>query len=126
MKFSDFLLSDVSILSLVHVFFNDPSSTNGDYGKNIYPCLRYAVFISVPKDIRMERVKNRSFQKFGNRMLPGGDLYEQEEKFFDFARDRTENFVEEWIASLSCPVIRVDGTEPVEENIKLIMEQIQK
>ena len=31
----------------------------------------------------MQRVKKRSFQKFGNRMLPGGDLHEQEEKFFD-------------------------------------------
>lgn len=29
---------------------------------------QYAVLIDVPKDIRIERVKNRSFQKVGNRM----------------------------------------------------------
>lgn len=38
--------------------------------------------IDVPKGIQIQQARNRSFQKFGNRMLPGGDLYEQEEGFF--------------------------------------------
>lgn len=49
----------------------------------------------------MQRVKNRSFQKFGKRMLLGGDLHEQEEKFFDFVKSRPENTVEEWAQSES-------------------------
>lgn len=53
--------------------------------------------IDVPKDIRIERVKNRSFQKFGNRMLSGGDLYEQEERFFELVKSRAENTVEKWV-----------------------------
>ena len=83
------------------------------------------VLIDVPKDIRIQRVKNRSFQKFGNRMLPGGDLHEQEQNFFDLVKSRAENTVEEWVQSLSCPVIRVDGTKTVEANATLIIEQIQ-
>ncbi len=43
----------------------------------------------------MQRVKKRSFQKFGNRMLSGGDLYEQEEKFFRLVESRDENIIEE-------------------------------
>ena len=81
--------------------------------------------IDVPKDVRMKRVKNRSFQKFGNRMLLGGDLYEQEERFFDLVESRAENTVEKWIQSLNCPIIRIDGTKPIEENINLIIEQIK-
>ena len=80
--------------------------------------------IDVPKDIRLQRVKNRSYQKFGNRMLPGGDLHEQEEEFFHFVESRKEEDVEEWLQSLSCPIIRVDGTRSVEENVILIVEQI--
>lgn len=80
--------------------------------------------IDVPKDIRIQRVRNRSFQKFGARMLLGGDLYEQEEKFFKFVKSRPENTVEEWVQSLKCPVLRIDGTKPMEENIHFIMEQI--
>lgn len=35
------------------------------------------------KEIRIQRVKSRSFQKFGKRILLGGDLYEKEKQFFD-------------------------------------------
>ena len=35
-----------------------------------------------------------------------------------------ENAVEEWVQSLKCPILRIDGTKPVEENIDYIMEQI--
>lgn len=101
------------------------ASVKGDYGETIYPFFQYAVLIDVPKDIRMKRVKNRSFQKFGNRMLLGGDLYEQEERFFDLVKSRSENTVEKWIQSLNCPIIRIDGTKPIEENINLVIKQIQ-
>ncbi len=101
------------------------ASVKGDYGKHIYPFFQYAVLIEVSKDIRIQRVRNRSFQKFGNRMLIGGDLYEQEEKFFELVESRPENTVEEWIQSLKCPIIRIDGTKSIEENIYFILEQLQ-
>lgn len=102
------------------------ASVTGDYGKAVYPFFRYAVLLEASKDIRMERVKKRSFQKFGNRMLAGGDLYEQEERFFDFVRSRAEDTAEKWAQSLNCPVIRLDGTRPVEENIDHIAEFIRR
>lgn len=102
------------------------ASVTGNYGDELYPFFQYAVLIDVAKVVRMQRVKNRSFQKFGERMLPGGDLYEQEKKFFDFVSSRAENMVEEWVASLSCPVIRVDGTKLVEENLESILEQMRR
>lgn len=100
------------------------ASVKGDYGEAVYPFFQYAVLIEVPKDIRIKRVKKRSFEKFGNRMLPGGDLYEQEEKFFNLVSSRAENTVEEWVKSLNCPIIRIDGTKSIEENIDFIMERI--
>lgn len=102
------------------------ASVKGDYGEDVYPFFRYAVLIDVPKEIRVQRVRDRSFQKFGNRMLPGGDLYEKEESFFAFVESRPENTVEEWIQALRCPILRVDGTKPIEENIKFIIEQLRR
>jgi len=32
--------------------------------------------------------------------------------------------VEDWARHLTCPVIRIDGTKPVEENVNLIVEQM--
>lgn len=101
------------------------ASVKGDYGEAVYPFFQYVVLIDAPRDIRLERVKNRSFQKFGNRMLSGGDLYEQEERFFDLVSSRDENAVEKWVQSLSCPVIRIDGTKSIEENVSLIIKRYE-
>lgn len=101
------------------------TSVKGDYGENICLSFQYAVLVNVPKDIRMQRVRNRSFQKFGEKMLAGGDLYEQEERFFAFVESRPENIVEEWIRYVKCPVIRIDGTKPTKQNVVSIMEWLQ-
>lgn len=102
------------------------ASVKGDYGEDVYPFFRYAVLIEVPKDIRMQRVRDRSFQKFGNRMLPGGDLYETEEAFFAFVASKAENTVEEWVKTLQCPILRVDGTKSIEENVRYLTMEIQQ
>lgn len=94
------------------------AAVKGDYGSAILPLYRYAVLIEVPKEIRLRRVRNRSFQKFGGRMKPGGDLYESEEVFFQTAAARPEDYAESWARTLSCPVVVVDGTRPVEENVE--------
>lgn len=101
------------------------ASVKGDYGEDIYSFFQYAILLDVPKNIRLQRVKERSFQKFGNRMLSGGDLYEQEEKFFRLIESRDENTVEEWVKSLKCPVIRIDGTKSIDENANFIIELMQ-
>lgn len=101
------------------------ASGKTDYEESIYQFFQYAILINVPKDIRIQRVKKRSLEKFGNRMLPGGDLYEQEKRFLNFVKSRTENTVKEWIESLNCIIIQIDGVKSVEENIKYIIGQIQ-
>ncbi len=98
------------------------AAVTGDYGAEILPLYNYIVEIRVPKDVRMERVRMRSYMKFGERMLPGGDLYEAEESFFNFVKARPEDRVEKWTALFDCPVITVDGTKSIEENVNYIIE----
>ncbi len=96
------------------------AAVTGGYGEAVYPFFRLAVLLEAPGDVRLERVRNRSFQKFGSRMLPGGDLYEREKGFFDLVSSRSVDSVENWLRNLTCPVIRLDGTRPVGENVELI------
>ena len=86
---------------------------------------RCAVIVEAPEDVRLRRMRDRSFQKFGARVLPGGDLYEREEAFFARARARSKREVEEWAESLKCPILRVDGTRTVGENVRLILKWMQ-
>ena len=101
------------------------SCVKGDYGEKIRPFIRQAIVLDAPKDVRMQRVRDRSFEKFGERMLPGGDLNEREGAFFDLVQSRTEDMVETWLRTLNCPVLRVDGTRTVEENVRLIVERLR-
>jgi len=52
-------------------------------------------------------------------------LHEQEEKFFRFVESREENTVKEWVKSLKCPFIQIDGTKSIDENTNFIMKHIQ-
>lgn len=102
------------------------AAVKGNYGKELTELYKYAVFIKVPKEIRLNRITNRSFQKFGNRMLPGGDLYERENQFFDMASSRTQQDVEEWLESINRPIICVDGEKDIFENVKFIIEELSR
>lgn len=48
-----------------------------------------------------------------------GDLYEREEGFSDFVKARSENTVKEWLQSVNCPVIRIDGTLIMRDSFSL-------
>ena len=45
------------------------------------PLFQLAAFVTVPAAIRMERLRAREFAMFGERILAGGDMYEQNIKF---------------------------------------------
>lgn len=100
------------------------AAVRGDYSERIAKSFDLAVHIDVPKDIRMERVKKRSYEKFGDRAKPGGDLYERERRFFEMCRRRDEHASENWAKTLGCSVIHVDGLRTVEENVDVIIKNI--
>ena len=93
------------------------AAVKGNFGDRLIASLDYIVLIEVPKQIRSKRVRDRSYQKFGDRILPGGDLYEKESKWFSLTDNRPDTYVTDWLETLDCPVIRIDGTLQIEENV---------
>lgn len=100
------------------------ASVKGDYGNKIVSRYSCVIMIDVPLDIRLKRVKNRSLMEFGDRMLPGGDLYEKESNFFNMVESRSKNDIEKWINTLKCPIIRIDGTKDVSYNVECIKQKL--
>ena len=97
------------------------AAVKGDYGDKLPAFLDHVVLIEVPKEVRSRRVKDRSYEKFGDRVLPGGDLYEKEQNWYALTDSRPDDYVEQWLSAVSCPIIRIDGTLPVEENLSRLM-----
>ena len=97
------------------------AAVKGNYGDKLIALLDHIVLIEVPKQVRSQRVRDRSYQKFGDRILPGGDLYDKESKWFSLTDSRPETYVTDWLDTVDCPVIRIDGTLSVEENVDYLV-----
>lgn len=100
------------------------SAVGGNMNPEINACYDLVVYLDVPGDIRKKRIRDRAFDKFGNRILPGGDMYEQEEAFFKRAETRNADQILDWVKHLSCRTIYSDGTKPIEENVKNIVSEM--
>ena len=97
------------------------AAVKGNYGDKLIALLDHIVLIELPKQVRSKRVRDRSYQKFGDRILPGGDLYDKESKWFSLTDSRPETYVTDWLDTVDCPVIRIDGTLSVEENVDYLV-----
>jgi adenylate kinase family enzyme len=102
------------------------STVIGDYGEEIIGRFDLAVLLDVPREIRLKRVDRRNTDRFGERVSPGGDLYEKELAFYNKLAARPEDYVAQWAKTLTCPVLRVDGTRDVHEMAEEIAEYIRK
>lgn len=88
----------------------------------IEPFYELIVYLEAPKEERMKRIRRRSIDRFGERVLPGGDLYESEENFFAFAEKRTPEKVEKWIKESSCRCVRINSCKRVEEIVAEVLQ----
>lgn len=102
------------------------TSVIGNYGDEIISKYTCAVMINIPLEISLQRVKKRSYEQFGNRILLGGDLYEKEKHFLDMVALKSNEDIEKWVSTLDCPVIKVDGTKTISHNSKLIINKLLK
>lgn len=95
----------------------------GDYGDKITSMYTFGIFLSAPLDTRIERSNRRAREQYGKRVLVGGDMYEQEQKFVAYAKARNLSSIDAWAKTLECPIFRIDGANTISENIHLIVEQ---
>ena len=86
------------------------------------------VFLYVAPEIRVQRVHNRAIARFGERVLPGGDLYESHKRFLEdnrkYEKDGSPNLREqrEWMENLPCAKMELDGTACPESNADVVVK----
>jgi adenylate kinase family enzyme len=94
------------------------------WAPEIVPSIDIIAFLIVPTDVRMERLRLRQDRQFGSSAVaPSGwnhantlDLYSVAAGYDDgTAKGRTRPRHEAWFASLTCQIVRIDGTRPVQQ-----------
>ncbi len=78
--------------------------------------------------IRLERLHQREYAHFGERIREGGDMHQNHLDFLAWAAQydtgdvtmRSKACHDEWQKLLPCPVITLNGTSPLEELIRQV------
>ena len=105
------------------------SGSMDSYNAPFVPVFDLAVLNTAPVETRIERVNRREFSRFEERILPGGDMYENHKKFLECVRSYDTDgspcrrVHEQWAATLPCTVLYTDGTAPIAENTTRIVKQ---
>ena len=99
------------------------------WGDPLLPRFRLAVFLTLDPGIRMLRLGEREQLRYGDRIKPAGDMYEEHLKFMAWAESydtakapvRSLSLHTQWMKNLSCPIIRLDSVEPMEKLVEKIV-----
>ena len=90
------------------------------------------VLLYTDPDTRIKRITARSIERFGDRVLEGGDMYESNLKFIQVNRsyeaDGSPNLSEQrkWMAGLTCAKLELDGAESIEKNTGIVAAAYSK
>jgi adenylate kinase family enzyme len=93
------------------------------WGDFLMPALDMAIYLWKDPETRRQRLSARETERFGERIAPGGPQRKAFESFIEWAVSydsggmgmRSKASEEEWMARLSCPVLRIEGEMSVEE-----------
>ena len=95
------------------------------------PLYDLIVFVFVPVDIRIERIKKREYERYGDRILPGNDRYELANELIEYARSydtsdggRSLRKHENWLKSVNCPVLRINN-DSFDKSVNAILDAIK-
>ena len=102
------------------------SGVTMNWNEDIRSRMDIAFWVQTPLEERLKRIKMREEKRFGERVLLGGDMYIQQMGFREVVENRDPKTVEESAKRLQCPVIVLDGTISVEENLERIMEHLNR
>lgn len=93
-----------------------------EWGDRFIPRFDLVIYVFTPTPIRIQRLHEREYRRFGDRILPGGDMHEEHLAFIEWAGQydtggmdmRSAPHHREWLKRMACPVIKTDGTDPIE------------
>lgn len=104
------------------------------WGDPLIPLFDLVVFLRVPTEIRIARLRAREIRGFGTEAVaPGGPLHRHHEEFIAWASGYDSGGLdmrslarhEAWLARIPCPTIRFDGETTIASQLSCILELLE-
>lgn len=103
------------------------------WGDPLIPFFTLAVRIETDTETRIERLKEREYARFGDRIREGGDMYKAHLEFLDWAAGYDDGGLEMrsrrhhdcWQKLLKCPLLILDGANDPDENFQTVKTALE-
>ena len=107
------------------------SGSIASWGNILVPYFDLVIFVYVPTEIRLERLKKREHERYGNEVNDGGSRHKETQEFLawaaaydDGSRDgRSLPKHEKWLENISCPILRITNID-FDTSIEAVMQAI--
>lgn len=95
--------------------------------------LTLAIFLSLPREIRLSRLRQRESDLYGSRILAGGDMEKIHRDFMDWTQGyedgisegtNTRPAHERFLAGVGRPVLRIQEPLPTEAQLELVLRAL--
>ncbi|MEK3981443.1 hypothetical protein MKY37_20740 [Psychrobacillus sp. FSL K6-2836] len=102
------------------------------WGDEFKSCFDLVIFLWIPQNVRLKRLQQREFQRYGNEILAGGSKHGQSKAFLEWAslydeagmEVRSKMLHEQWMSDLICPILRIEGDYTVKERVDLVLNYL--
>ncbi|ALS78750.1 hypothetical protein FQ085_16110 [Planococcus sp. ANT_H30] len=104
------------------------------WGNCFVPYFNLVIFLWIPSEVRLARLQEREIERYGNAVSPSGSRYEESQVFLKWAslydhagmEVRSKALHEQWMAELSCPLLRIEGDYSIEERVAKVMNYLNR
>jgi adenylate kinase family enzyme len=103
------------------------------WGDIFIPLFDLVVFLWVPPETRLARIRARERGRYGEAAIAlGGELHDDHVKFMAWTAGyddgdltmRSRRLHETWLQRLPCPVVRLEGEETLEERLHVLLKHL--
>ena len=103
------------------------------WGKEWETAFDLAIFIRLENTERMERLKKREIERYGNKLLTERKIQQNSKAFLEWANlyenpnfnGRTLKVHNDWIELLDCKVLKLDGQIELTEKVETVIKEIK-
>ncbi|WP_313090682.1 AAA family ATPase [Chryseobacterium flavum] len=105
------------------------------WGENVLPSFDLIVFLYLPPEIRMERLKKREYERYGDEIFTNPERAQKYQEFIDWANDydhntgianRTLKAQLEWLSAMNIPFIEISGDYELQQKMDMVLDAVKK
>ncbi len=101
------------------------------WGEALVPLFDVVIFVTLEPSLRLSRLRERERRRYGSRIESGRDRERAYVDFLDWAAGyddpgfdgRSLVAHERWLATVPCPVLRIDGSERIVKLVSTVLRE---